>query len=106
MSINADFSRIVYPPLNLTGKKVENRALSSVEYINILNWEANPVNQAIAQYRIYQVVDGLNMLIVELDSNTFTYQIRGVEKDLAYHYLLKAVDSADSEGNPASVTIQ
>ena len=107
-SIKAHFVRIVYSPSNATGQKVINRSLSQVEYINVLKWSANSNNQNldISKYRIY-LMDGENqILLAELNSNTFGYWHRGVTKEGIYKYVIYAVDDSNKEGDPAYLTVQ
>jgi len=105
-SITANFIRIIYPPLNFTGRKELNRSLSQAEYINVLSWQANPNNENTVKYRIYLVEGGIQSLLVELDANTFEYQHRNVEGGKQYTYAIAAVNDEDREGDPAYATIQ
>jgi uncharacterized repeat protein (TIGR02543 family) len=105
-SITANFIRIIYPPLNFTGRKELNRSLSQAEYINVLTWQANPNNENTVKYRIYLVEGGIQSLLVELDANTFEYQHRNVEGGKQYTYAIAAVNDEDREGDPAYATIQ
>ncbi len=107
-SIKAHFTRIIYPPSNVTGQKVMNRSLSQVEYINVLKWSANSNNQdlGISKYRIYLMDGESQTLLVELNSNTFEHWHRGVTKGGIYRYAIYAVDASDKEGDPAYITVQ
>ncbi len=105
-SIKANFIRIIYAPLNFTGKKVLNRSLSQAEYINVLNWQANPNNVNIVKYRIY-ILEGVSKnLLVEQDANAFEYWHRDVEKDKQHIYGICAVNDEDREGDPSYATVQ
>jgi hypothetical protein len=96
----------LFPPLNFSGQKVTNRSLSQQEYIHVLSWQANPKNEDISKYRIYQVeVDG-KILLAELSSNTFQYWHRHIRKDRPYTYALVAVSPENREGSPAILSIQ
>jgi len=105
-SIKANFIRIIYPPSNFSGQKVLNRSLSQAEYINVLTWQAHPDNVNITKYRIYQVEDESQSLLVELNADTFQYWHRKVEKDRQYDYVLVAVNDEGREGDPAYITVQ
>ena len=105
-SLTASFIRIIYPPLNLTGEKVLNYSLSQDEYINILTWEANPNNENIEKYRIYQMEGESRSLLIELDANTYKYWHRNVEKDKQYVYALIAVNNENREGDAAYISIK
>jgi predicted ester cyclase len=106
MFLTAYFMRLIYPPQNVTGEKVLNRSLSQAEYINVLNWAANPNNVDIVKYRIYQINGENRSVLIELNASIFQYWHRRVEKDEQYSYLICSVDSEDREGSPAQVSIQ
>jgi len=106
MSVKASFIRIIYPPANITGQKVLNRSLSQAEYINVLSWQANPYNENIVKYRIYQVDGESQNLLVELNASTFQYWHRRVEKDQTYTYAICAINSEYREGDPTHITVQ
>jgi hypothetical protein len=96
-----------YPPLNPSGQRYLNQSLLQVEYINLLKWEANPENQNISmKYRIYQIAGSTKVLLTELDSKTFEYWHRKVQKDIQYKYGIVAVSDGDKESMPAYITIQ
>ncbi|MBN2198362.1 MAG: hypothetical protein JW747_00770 [Candidatus Aminicenantes bacterium] len=104
-SVTANFLRLIYIPLNARGEKVLNRSLSQAEYINVLNWEANPDNDDIIRYRIYRVEGEEKTLLTYVDADVFSYRERGVEKDTAYTYWITAVNSEEREGEPAVVVV-
>lgn len=106
MSVKANFIRIIYPPANITGKKMVNRSLSQAEYINVLSWQANPDNLNVAKYRIYLVEDEIKNLLVELNTDTFFYWHRKVEKDKRYSYAICAVNDEGREGLTTLITVQ
>jgi hypothetical protein len=106
LSVNASFVRIIYPPSNFTAQKVLNRSLSQAEYINVLSWQADPNNVNIVKYRIYQIEGESKSLLVELNSNTFHYWHRRVEKDKQYVYSICAVNEEDKESDSADITVQ
>ncbi|MFB0564460.1 MAG: DUF362 domain-containing protein [Candidatus Aminicenantaceae bacterium] len=91
----------VNPPLNFTGEKVLNRSLFFSEYINILTWEANPENENIVEYRLYELKDGKQSLLATVDASTFSYHHRNVLKNKTYNYALGAVNNEGVEGLPA-----
>ncbi len=106
MSLKANFIRIIYPPANITGKKVLNRSLLQAEYINVLSWQQNPNNVNITEYRIYLVEGETKNLLVELNVETEHYWHRRVEKDKKYTYAICAVNDEDREGDSALVILQ
>ena len=106
ISITANFSRVIYPPLNAKGEKILNRSLLQVEYINVLSWEANPDNENITYYKIYLIDGTQRMPLVTLPSSDFKYWHRKVDKGKTYIYWILAVDSSGREGDPAIVTVK
>lgn len=100
-SLQANFQRIIYPPAAVTGRKVLNRSLSQREYINVINWKANPDNVDIDRYKIYLMESGSQTLVAELNAQTFEYWDRNVEKEKTDRYKLVAVNSNLREGDPA-----
>lgn len=103
--IIAKFIKPIYAPLNFSGQKVLNRSLSQAEYINILTWQANPNNENIVKYRIFQIEGENQSLLVELSSSVFEYWHRRVLKSKQYKYALVAVNDEGREGNPAYLTV-
>lgn len=104
--ITANFVRVIYPPLNFTGERVENRSLSQVEYINELTWEAEARNVDIVTYRLYRKNSGGWHFLSELTSSTFRYLDRNVEAEVSYEYKITAVDSESREGQAAFVLVE
>jgi uncharacterized repeat protein (TIGR02543 family) len=100
--------RYIHPPSDFAGEKVENRTWSQTEYVNVLKWKANPQNSGlnVVKYLIFQVEGNNRTLIVELDTNTFEYWHRNVEKEKQYTYEISAVLDPAIEGAPAEVTVQ
>jgi hypothetical protein len=105
-SIEALFQRALYPPLNFSGVKMLNRSLSQAEYVNVLSWQANPLNGDIEKYRVYLLVAGRRSLLAELSADTLRYNHRKVEREKSYEYWLVAVDKDYREGEPARATVQ
>lgn len=95
----------IHPPLQFSGETVLNRSLSQAEYINVLTLQANPGNENIEKYRIYQVERENKILLDELNAGTFIYWHRNVENDKQYVYAVYAVNNENREGNPACTTI-
>ncbi|MGE5340596.1 MAG: S8 family peptidase [Candidatus Omnitrophota bacterium] len=96
---------VVSPPQNLTVSQVANHSLLQTEYINVLNWEANPYNtgKTINQYKIYTVQNSQKTLLAQVSGTTHTYLHRNVtgNQDVAY-----SITSVDGQGNesPAIAT--
>lgn len=101
-SPSASFSSTarVYPPLRFTAETVLNKSLLQTEYINVLNWEANPLNDSnnvtISGYRLYGVSGNTRTLLADLDPGTFEYIHRRLGLH-TYKYALTTVDSQDRE---------
>lgn len=104
--IFADF-RFINEPIGVSGERVLNRSLSQAEYINILNWQANPKNFEITidKYKIFQVHSGERNLVAELDSNIVEYRHRNVQENTAYTYEIVAINSDGREGRPAKIRL-
>jgi len=105
-TVTANFVRIIYSPLSFEGRKVVNHSLFLEEYINVLTWEANPDNENIMAYRIYEIDGDSKILLVELNAHTFLYWHRRVEKDRHYIYALTETNAEGREGEPAYTTVQ
>lgn len=97
---------IIYAPLNFSGLRVQNRSLSQFEYINILNWQANPNNKNIIKYRIYQIDDSVSTLLIELSVKESKYWHRKVKNNKSYSYALAAVNAEGREGFRALTTVE
>ena len=91
--------------LNFSYDKEENKSLLLREFINVLSWEAHPLN-AIVKYRIYQVEDSSQSLLGEVNVPYTEYLHRNVDGDKEYTYALVAVDPRGREGEAAYTTGQ
>lgn len=91
--------------LNFSYDKEENKSLLLREFINVLSWEAHPLN-AIVKYRIYQVEDSSQSLLGEVNVPYTEYLHRNVDEDEEYTYALVAVDPQGREGEAAYTTGQ
>lgn len=105
-SLTAHFKKI-HPPLDFQGKKVLNRSLSQAEYINILNWKSNPLNEGLPldKFRLYLYSHGRWEFFRDFDTKTFEFQQRFVDKDTSYSYALVSVDKRGREGEPNYVVV-
>jgi len=98
---------VIHPPLNFKAERHQNRSLLLQQYINVLSWEANPANENIFTYKIYQVEDGVLNLLAEYASEyVMEYQIRGVRGDRAYRYAIAAVLGNGFESDPVYAEIR
>jgi len=93
------------PPINFSGTRVENKAATGSEYIDVLTWDPNPVNTErglnIICYRIYFA----GTFLAEVSGDTFKYEHRNVQKDRKYYYYITAVDEKKRESGKAIVAI-
>jgi len=105
-SVTANFRRAIYAPANFSGVKKVNRGLLVSEYINVLTWQAHPNNVNIIKYRIYLQSGATFQLLAEVDAAKFEYWHRGVTKDGAYTYMIKAVNNEPREGVGATITVR
>lgn len=106
-TIKANFRKI-YPPSDFSGEKILNRTLFIAEYINVLTWNSNSLNEGINidKYRIYNIQNSSKILLVELESSVFRFEQRDVLKDTEYIYAIAAVNSEGRESTLEYVTIR
>lgn len=100
---------VLAPPINIAGEQETNKALLTSEYINVLTWETNPLNQNknVQAYRVYHVVNEDQLtLLGEVDSNTFTFWHRNAERRTDITYAFSAVDEDDQESPAAFYTLR
>ncbi|UCE40539.1 MAG: hypothetical protein JSV17_13940 [Candidatus Aminicenantes bacterium] len=106
MTVKANFYVLLFPPSDFWGEKVVNRSLSMIEHINVLRWQRNPENFQIDKYELYRIEGGVAVLVAKLDSETFEYWDRRVDKDQEYNYALVAVHITGEKSDPALTTIK
>lgn len=106
--IKSTYFKKINQPLNFNEQKVLNRSFSQAEYINILQWQANPDNEGIAiiKYRIYQIDGDIQSLESELTADQFEYRKRKVENNKNYNYSIVAVTDENQEGGPSYLTVR
>jgi CubicO group peptidase (beta-lactamase class C family) len=101
-----------YFPTGISGTRVENRSLLRTEYIDVLRWEPNPLNQGenISKYRIYYYTDEsgamTKVLLVEVNAGTTGYWCRNVPGDNNRTYGIASVTYDNRESVPAAITVQ
>jgi subtilisin family serine protease len=98
------------PPLNFVGVQQANRSLLQTEYLNVLTWQKNPLNdqnnQVIVKYRIYTIDSSDNLTsLAEVDAATFEYLHRKLMKDAEYKYAIKSVNNKGEESSSAYVAV-
>jgi subtilisin family serine protease len=96
------------PPSNISAQQVANRSLLRTEYINKLTWESNPLNAGknVTQYKIYLVQGAQWNFLVQVNSSTFEYLHRDVEKRQELTYAITAVDNQGQESLPRYYTLE
>ncbi len=87
-------------PNSLTGRQIKNVYLLQTDVVNILNWQANPLETA-AGYNIYR--NGI--LIATVSSSTFTYEDHNRTKGVTTCYSVTAFDVNTNESAPITVCI-
>jgi hypothetical protein len=106
-SITATFFKdILDPPLNFTGEQFMEASLVQRQVVNYLTWEANPLNQNVEKYRIYEKAAGEEIMLAEVDAETYEYLRRGVDNEKEYIYALTAVNSRETEGERTITVIR
>jgi hypothetical protein len=105
-SIQANFIKVMQPPLNLTGKKLTNRNISMVEYVVRLRWQADTANTGTITYRIYQLDDGQATEIAVVGAGKYEYLVRKLQKAKSYQFGVTTVNSLGWESDIVSVTVQ
>jgi photosystem II stability/assembly factor-like uncharacterized protein len=99
----------IFPPLYLSGSTAANNSFLQTEYINLLEWDANPKNNdsagnnTIVNYRLYRIDGQSRSLLAELGPNTYHYMHRRLE-GRNYSYALTAVDQQGRESRPLYLT--
>jgi hypothetical protein len=97
----------IYPPLNVNGSMQPNNSLLMTEYINVLNWEVNPLNEGkgIMGYRIYLLEsDGFTWLH-DLEQNEYEFLHRDVDSGEKYIYAVSGIKNTGEESWPAVLEV-
>ncbi len=99
--------KAISAPLDLSGRRVENRGLFVREHLIILNWSPNPDNAAvpITAYRVYDTGATPDTFLAEVSAGTFEYMQRAVTDTQSRTYEVVAVDGNGRESVPATVTV-
>jgi hypothetical protein len=105
ISCQGHLNDFIYAPDNIAGRKVINRGLARLEYINALSWQPNPENRDIVKYKIFAKYGLQRSLLAELDGTVTQYLHRFVSKETTYEYVILAVNSEGREGTAASIVV-
>ncbi|MCK5004379.1 MAG: hypothetical protein KAS21_04790, partial [Candidatus Aminicenantes bacterium] len=96
----------VYQPLNLTGEFSLKQTIFFRESSAVLNWEANPSNASVAEYRIYRIVKGIKELALTADPGTFTFKEVVDDSVEVLAYAVTTVDNSGNESTGAFVILE
>ena len=98
----------IFSPLDLAGERRINRSLFQVEYIDVLTWRANPMNEPgkVVNYRIYQVADNAETLIETVSANTFQFYVRNVNNQIENLYSILSVDETGKESLKTYISVE
>ena len=106
-TMSCDISVGIYPPMDFTAVRHENRSLFFLEYIIDFSWNPNPANYdfPIEQYSIYHVTNEARTKIADIPVNTNSYRLRPVyERNQTY--TMAAVTDDGLESPEVSVTVE
>ncbi len=97
-----------FSPSDVTAIKVENHGLANQEYLNVIRWLPNSLNNAVnvSKYKIYQMVGVNRYLLGEVDANTFEFWQRRVEKNKEYTYAISSITKENKESGVTLISIQ
>lgn len=96
----------VYQPLNLTGEFSLKQTIFFKESSAVLNWEENPANSSVAEYRIYRILRGKKELAQVVDNGTFTFKEVIDESVEVLAYAVTTVDNSGNESVGAFVVLE
>lgn len=96
----------LYPPSSFTVDRIPNDYIFFTQYVDRLAWSANPLNETqVASYRLYtrrsDIQDDEFVLIAELNSQTFTYDRRGLLEEESFIYKITSVSDTGEESDPS-----
>ena len=99
----------IFPPQSFAVQRIPNNYIFFMQFVDHLTWSANPGNEIpVASYRIYEIrsdsQDNDFVLIAELDSQTFTYDRRGLFFEETYIYKITSVSESGEESDPVYAT--
>lgn len=99
----------IFPPQSFAVQRIPNNYIFFMQFIDRLTWSANLGNEIpVASYRLYESQsdnqDNDFVLIAELDSQTFTYDRRGLFFEETYIYKITSVSESGEESAPVYAT--
>ncbi|MEN8223572.1 MAG: Ig-like domain-containing protein [Acidobacteriota bacterium] len=96
----------VYQPLNLTGEFSLKQTIFFRESSAVLNWESNPSNGSVAEYRVYRILRGHKELALVADPGTFTFKEVVDDSIEVLAYTVTTVDNSGNESPGAFVVLE
>lgn len=96
----------VYQPLNLTGEFSLKQTIFFKESSAVLNWEANPANSSVSEYRVYRIIKGLKELAKIADPGTFTFKEVIDDSVDVLAYAVTTIDNSGNESTGAFVVLE
>jgi hypothetical protein len=98
----------IYPPIEVSGEAKVNQTLFMVEYYANLTWQPNPQNtNTIVGFKIYYVEDGEQVLLDQVDGNTFEFNHRNASaNENEYVYVVTSVAGNGKESHGAYVILE
>lgn len=96
----------VYQPLNLTGEFSLKQTIFFRESSAVLNWEENPANSSVAEYRVYRIIRGKKELAEVVDPGTFTFKEVVDDSVEVLAYTVTTVDNSGDESTGAFVVLE
>ncbi len=96
----------VYQPMNLTGEFSLKQTIFFRETSAVLNWEKNPENNSVAEYRIYRIIRGQKELALVADSQTFTFKEIIDDSVEVLAYSVTTVNDSGQESSGAFVILE
>ncbi len=99
----------IFPPQSFAVQRIPNNYIFFMQFVDRLTWSANPGNEIpVASYRLYESRSDSQgndfALIAELDSQTFTYDRRGLFFEETYIYKITSVSESGEESAPVYAT--
>ncbi len=105
-AVTANFQHLIYPPNGFAATKGISRSVFLVKYFDRLTWTANPANQGIMGYRVYDLTGGGRSLLAEVSSSATEYVRWGVGKEATAVYGITSIDAQGLESAAAEAAVR
>ncbi len=96
----------VYQPLNISGEFSLKRTIFFKESSTILQWEANPLNTSVKEYRVYRILKGNKQLVKTTDPGNLKYKEVVDDSIEKIAYSVTVVDTSGRESTGAFVVLK